>query len=101
VAGPAPWLEDRGDHLILRLQVQPGARKNEVAGPTAEGFLKIRLTAPPVEGKANRALLHFLAESLDLARSRIELLSGEKSRRKRARVSGLNATACQARLTGS
>ena len=62
MAEPAPWLEDRGDHLILRLHVQPGARKNEVAGSTAAGFLKIRLTAPALEGKANRALIHFLAE---------------------------------------
>ena len=101
MAEPALWLEDRGDHLILRLHVQPGARKNEVAGPTAAGFLKIRLTAPALEGKANRALIHFLAETLDLARSRIELLSGERSRHKRARVNGLTALACQARLTGS
>jgi len=95
------WLEDRGDHLILQLQVQPGARRNEVVGPTAEGSFKIRLTAPAKEGKANRALQEFLADILDLSRSRIELLSGDKSRRKRVRVSGITAAQCRARLTGS
>ena len=101
MAAPASWLEDRGDHLILRLHLQPGARKNEVSGPTAEGSLKIRLTAPPVEGQANRALINFLAETLDLARSRIELVSGEKSRRKRVRVAGLLSADCRRRLTGA
>jgi uncharacterized protein (TIGR00251 family) len=95
------WLEDRGDHLILHLYLQPGARKNEIVGPTSEGLLKLRLTAPPVEGQANRALQSFLAETLELKRSQIELLSGEKSRRKRVRVSGISASLCRARLTGA
>ena len=95
------WLEDRGDLLILHLHLQPGASRDEVAGVSAEGRLKIRLTAPAKEGQANRALQSFLAQILDLNRSRIELLSGEKSRRKRVSVSGIPAALCRARLTGS
>ena len=96
----AAWLEDRGDHLRLRLKVQPRARRDEVVGPTPEGFLKVRLTAPPVEGQANRRLLQFLAQVLRLSPRQLELISGEKSHRKVVRVTGLSAEEGQARLTG-
>ena len=98
--GPAPaWLEERGDHVVLRLRVQLRAGKDEVVGPTADGFLKVRLAAAPLEGKANRELIRFLAQRLGLARSRLEILSGEKSRHKRVRVDGLPAAEGAARLT--
>ena len=96
----AAWLEDRGDHLRLRLKVQPRARQDEVVGPTPKGFLKVRLTAAPVAGQANRRLLKFLARVLEVSANRVELVSGEKSHRKVVRVTGLSAEQGRARLTG-
>lgn len=71
----------------LTLHIQPGARKTEVAGLHGE-VLKIRLAAPPVDGKANEALLRFLAERLDLPRSAVTLKSGQTSRHKVVEIHG-------------
>ncbi len=79
------------------MRLQPGASKNEVVG-RQEGVWRIRLTAPPVEGRANRALIEFLAKKLDVARSRITLLRGETSREKLLAVEGLDEATVQARL---
>ena len=86
--------------MRLRLWVQPRARREEVVGPTAEGFLKVRLTAAPVAGRANRGLLKFLAQVLRVSPRQVELISGEKSHRKVVRVTGLSAEQGRARLTG-
>ena len=72
---------------MLRLHVQPGARKTEVSGLHGES-LKIRLAAPPVEGKANAALLAYIAMRFDVPLRNVTLLSGEKSREKRVEVRG-------------
>jgi len=79
------WLTRDGDDVILLLHVQPGAKKTEVAGQYGEA-LKIRLAAPPVEGKANTALLKFLAKELGVPKSAVTLISGETSRHKRVRI---------------
>lgn len=76
---------------MLTLHVQPGAKKTEIAGEHGEA-LKIRLAAPPVEGKANAALLAFLAKRLAVPKSALALLSGDTSRHKRIEVA-LDATA--------
>ena len=75
--------------MILRLWVQPRARKNRLAGQVQEEW-KLHLTAPPVEGKANQACIDFFAKGLDIARSRIRLLSGEKSRHKVLDLDGVS-----------
>lgn len=67
--------------LSLTLHIQPGAKKTEIAGLHGDA-LKIRLAAPPVDGKANSALLAFIAGQLDLPRARVSLKSGLTSRRK-------------------
>jgi uncharacterized protein (TIGR00251 family) len=72
---------------MLRLHVQPGARRSEIAGLHGD-CLKIRLAAPPVEGKANAALVAFLADLLGLSKAAIQLRSGAASRRKTVRVEG-------------
>ncbi|TAL09510.1 MAG: DUF167 domain-containing protein [Nitrospirae bacterium] len=72
----------------LSVRVQPRASRNEVAGLVGDQ-LKIKLTAPPVEGEANDACLKFLADLLDLAPSRLEILRGEHSRTKLIRITGL------------
>ena len=81
----------------LRVHVQPRASKCEAVGWRA-GALVIRLTAPPVEGAANRACRDFLADLLGLKRAAVELVSGEKSREKRFRLYGLTAEELPDRL---
>ncbi len=73
--------------ITLTLHIQPGAKKTEVAGQHGEA-LKIRLAAPPVDGKANEALLRFVAETLGLPKSAVSLKSGQTSRRKVLEISG-------------
>ena len=92
------WL--RGDaadvaSVVLSLHIQPGAKKTE--GLHGEA-LKIRLAAPPVDGKANDCLIAFLAATLDVPKSRVELVSGATSRAKRIRVCGIAAAEVAARL---
>jgi uncharacterized protein (TIGR00251 family) len=80
----------RDGALLLTLRVQPGAKKDAVAGRCGNA-LKIRLAAPPVDGKANAALLVFLARWLQIPKSAISLKSGQTSRQKVVRVEGVEA----------
>jgi uncharacterized protein (TIGR00251 family) len=82
----------------LSVRVQPRASRNEVAGLDGE-TLKIRLTAPPVEGEANAACLKFLAKLLDLPPSRLAIIQGARSRTKLIRITGLTQTEVRARLS--
>lgn len=82
------WLRTDGDDVILDLHIQPGARKTEVAGPHGDA-LKVRLAAPPVDGKANAALLAFIAEKIGVGRTAVKLVSGQASRVKRVRIAGV------------
>ncbi|BEV72419.1 MULTISPECIES: DUF167 domain-containing protein [unclassified Paludibacterium] len=75
------WLKPTENGFNLTLHVQPGAKKTEVSGEHGEA-LKIRLAAPPVDGKANAALLRWLSDRFDLPQRAVELLSGDKSRHK-------------------
>lgn len=75
------WLREGGGRTTLTLHIQPGAKKTEVAGRHGDA-LKIRLAAPPVDGKANAALIEFVAERLGLAKSAVSLKSGQSSRHK-------------------
>jgi len=79
------WLRSDGTALVLSLHVQPGARKTEIAGLHGEA-LKIRLAAPPVDGKANAELLRFLASVFGVPQRAVQLLRGESSRQKTVRV---------------
>ncbi|WP_374485642.1 DUF167 domain-containing protein [Zoogloea sp.] len=82
------WLNRAADGSVtLMLHIQPGAKKTEFVGLHGEA-LKIRLAAPPVDGKANAALIAFLAKACRVSKSAVELVSGETSRSKRVRVSG-------------
>ncbi|MBF0095759.1 MAG: DUF167 domain-containing protein [Magnetococcales bacterium] len=89
---PGRWQE--GDwHIEVR--VQPRASRVAVLGMQGTA-IKIALTAPPVEGAANQALCHWLAEQLRVAKSRVQLLAGEQSREKRLRVQAVDAGAVKA-----
>ncbi len=81
---------DSADSFIIALHCQPGAKKTEVQGEH-DGRLKLRLAAPPVEGKANEALIQWLSKTLEIRRTNIELLAGDLSRLKRVRVQGITA----------
>lgn len=76
-----------GATLTLSLHVQPGAKRTEVAGRHGEA-LKVRLAAPPLEGKANQALIAWLATVFAVPERRVRLLRGEKSREKLVEISG-------------
>ena len=91
------WLvaDDKG--VTLRLHIQPGAKKTEVTGLHGEA-LKIRLAAPPVDGKANACLVAFLADTLGIAKASVSLISGESSRAKRVRIDGIDSTAARRAL---
>ncbi|MBU1041798.1 MAG: DUF167 domain-containing protein [Proteobacteria bacterium] len=74
-----------GGEWRIRVHVQPGAKRDELAGLYDES-LKVRLTAPAVDNKANGALVNFLANLLGLKRSQVSLASGQTSRNKTLRV---------------
>lgn len=77
-------LADSGDWRV-QVWVQPGAKRNELAG-LHQNCLKIRLSAPAVDNKANQALVEFVAELLGLKRSQVSLTAGQTSRKKTLRV---------------
>jgi uncharacterized protein len=78
--------------VILELHVQPGAARTEFAGEYG-GRLKLRLAAPPVDGKANDALVAFLAEYYGVPKRNVRILAGTSSRRKRILIEGRQWTA--------
>jgi len=77
------------DSALLLVRIQPRASKNEII-PMEGGAFKIRLTAPPVDGAANEALVRFLSGVLGIAKTRVEIVSGQTSREKRIRVGGMS-----------
>jgi uncharacterized protein (TIGR00251 family) len=81
---------DTGSSSMLKIRVTPRAKKSEISELMQDGTIKIRLTAPPVGGKANSALVDFLSEILGVPSSRIELISGSKSRNKRVLIHGMD-----------
>ncbi len=91
------WMVAAGDGVTVRLHIQPGAKKTEVVGLHGEA-LKIRLAAPPVDGKANACLLAFLADRLGVAKAAIRMVSGDTSRAKRVRIDGVEPSVVRERL---
>ncbi len=87
----------RNGSVLLSLHVQPRAAKNELAG-IHDDTLKLRLTTPPVDGKANKAVIAFLARQLKAPKSSIRLRSGLKNRRKQVWISGLDEETIRRRL---
>lgn len=81
------WYCREGEAIFLTLHVQPGAKRSEIAGLHGDA-LKIRLAAPAIEGRANEALLHFIAECFEVPQRNIEIKQGAQSRHKRVAVHG-------------
>jgi uncharacterized protein len=84
-------LHDGKRGAALALRVTPRASKNEIVEVLSDGTVKIHLTAPPVEGKANEALLKFLAEILDIPVSHLDIVAGANGRDKLVSVIEMDA----------
>ena len=82
-------LNEESGFVLFAVRVQPRASRNAIEGEW-QGALKVRLTAPPVDDKANAALCVFLAEQLNIPRSAVRILAGEHSRNKRVKVRGVS-----------
>lgn len=83
----AGWYRRRDNVITLTLHVQPGAKRSEIAGLHGDA-LKIRLAAPPIEGRANEALLKFMAGVFSVPLRNVELHHGSQSRHKVVAVTG-------------
>ena len=91
-------IREHKDGVTIAVRAQPGAKRTKVVGihgQEPESQLKIAVQAPPVEGRANEALIAVLAETLGVAKSKITLLAGELSRSKVFLVRGVSATKCE------
>ncbi|MFN2148481.1 MAG: DUF167 domain-containing protein [Anaerolineales bacterium] len=82
----------------LTIRVTPRARKTAFGGVLEDGTLRVRVAAPPVEGKANKALISFLADALDVRKSAIEIVAGEHGLDKIISIVGLPAEEAEQRL---
>jgi len=80
----------------ITVKVMPRAHKTEVAGLMADGTIKIRVAAPPVDGAANQALIEFLAQVLGLPRNQVDIIAGETTERKLISLVGISPEAVNA-----
>lgn len=91
------WIVALQDGCLLTIKATPRAAHTEIAGADA-AWLRIRLQAPPVDGRANAALTDFLAEKLDLPRRAVMVVAGETGRVKKVRVAGLDVADVREKL---
>ena len=93
-------IRDSSDGCTLPVRVHPGARRNAITG-IHDGALKVSLTTPPTDGRANQALIAFLAGELHIPCARITLLTGATSRSKTLSIAGLSAAQLRTALAPS
>jgi uncharacterized protein (TIGR00251 family) len=93
-------IRDSSEGCTLPVRVHPGARQNAITG-IHDGALKVSLTTPPTDGRANQALVSFLAAELHIPRARVTLLTGAANRSKSLRIAGLTAAQLRAALPPS
>jgi hypothetical protein len=98
VAGRKYRLHDGKAGSALAVRVTPRAGRNRIAEVLSDGTVKIQLTAAPIDGEANDNLIAFLAKTLDVARSRIEIVAGTKRRDKLISVVGMDAATLHERI---
>ncbi len=82
-------IEETDQGLVLLVYIQPGASRNQISGQH-DGALKLKIQAPPVDGKANENLIQFISEFTKVSKKNISLLSGEKSRHKKILLRGIS-----------
>ncbi len=90
-------IRDTPSGATFQVKVHPRARKNAITGTVGDS-LKLALTTPPVEGRANQACIAYLAEFLNVPRSSVTIAAGETSRQKLIRIAGLSAAQVEAKL---
>jgi len=90
-------LHESAKGVSFSVKVQPRARRNAITGTLGDA-LKLALTAPPVEGRANQAVIEFLAETLEIPRVSVTITSGETSRYKVVRIAGVTKRAVEQKL---
>jgi uncharacterized protein (TIGR00251 family) len=90
-------ITEHAEGCLLPVRAQPGAKRNGVPGEQA-GALKVAVTAPPQDGRANEALVEVLRSALGLKRSQVELAAGVKSRDKRFLIRGVSKPQLEAKL---
>ena len=90
-------LHETAEGVTFAVKVHPRAKKNAITGELKDA-LKVSFTAPPTEGRANQACIEFFANLLNLPRSSVTITSGQSSRRKVVRVTGLSADEIRQRL---
>ncbi len=90
-------IRDTPNGATFQIRVHPRARKNAIVGEFGDA-LKVALTAPPIEGRANEAVLAFFAEFLNVPRSSVTIAAGQSSRNKVIRVAGVTAAQVEQRL---
>jgi uncharacterized protein (TIGR00251 family) len=98
---PLQFLRSTHAGVTLAVRAQPGAKKTAITGVYGEGdsaHLKIAVQVPPIEGRANEALIAFLAKTFDLPKSSVELVSGELSRSKVFLLRGMTIEQVQGKL---
>ena len=93
----AAGVEDK-DKVRIKIKVIPRAKKNQISGFMDDGSLKVRLTAPPVDGKANRALIKLLVDNLNISQANISIISGLQGRNKILEINGLSLAEFHTRI---
>jgi uncharacterized protein (TIGR00251 family) len=93
-------VQESSKGVSFAVKVQPRAKKNAITGNVGDA-LKLALTAPPVEGKANQAVIEFFAGFFEIPRSSVSIASGEISRNKLVRVNGISAQRVRERLAAA
>ena len=93
-------LKESATGISFAVKVHPRARKDAITGTVGDA-LKLALTAPPVDGKANQAVIEFFADLFAISRSSVTIASGETSRTKVIRVSGISADQVRQRLSSA
>lgn len=88
---------EKNGTTVLRVRVQPRASRN-AASIDAQGRVRVALTAPPLEGAANKALIDFVAQWLDIPRRQIQIDSGDRAREKALAIAGISAEDIRARI---
>jgi len=93
-------VRDTSEGACLTVKVQPRAKRNAITGRVGDA-LKLAITAPPINGRANEACIEFFAELLNVPRSSVTIATGRSSRNKVIRVAGMSAAEVERRLFGA
>ncbi|AKU90407.1 DUF167 domain-containing protein [Vulgatibacter incomptus] len=94
----APWLRVSADSVLVEVVVQPRASRSRVVGEH-DGRLKVQLTAPPVDGEANAALIELISDLVGIPRRAVEISAGSTGRRKTLRLTGAKVELVEAALS--